>query len=135
MAKVVTMRERVHQPFWDTLVRTSGFGQLALSDNIPLFTPNGVRNDSTTNLINGATLPSDQSFVVLALRVFTWYRNPMLRVSGVGTGEVAFNGDYNLLAPFLVGGAAVGNAPATIHDVYRNHWQTEEQLQRGAFAA
>ncbi len=127
--------EERSQPFYDTLIRTAGTVAGNIGDTTALFTSNGARSDATTNLINGATLPSDQSHVVLALRVFTWYRNPMLRVSGVGTGEVAFNGDYNLLAPFLVGGAAVGNAPATIHDVYRNHWQTEEQLQRGAFAA
>ena len=129
MAKVVTMRERVHQPFWDTLIRTSGFGTLALGDNIPLFTPNGNRNDSTTNLVNGATLPSDQSFVVLALRVFSWYRNSILRVAGGAGSELALNGDYSNLAPWLTGGDAVGtSAPGQIQDVYRLHYQTEEQL-------
>jgi len=128
MAKVVTMRERVHQPFWDTLIRTSGFGELSLGDNIPLFTPNGNRNDATTNLVNGATLPSDQSFVVLALRVFTWYRNSILRISGGAGAEISENGDYSLLTPWLVGGAAVGQAPGQIEDVYRLHYQTEEQL-------
>ena len=128
MAKVVSMRERVHQPFWDTLVRTSGFGPGNLGDNIPLFTPNGNRNDSTTNLVNGATLPSDQSFVVLALRVFTWYRNSMLRQAGAVEGELSLNGDYGLLTPWLTGGGAIGQAPGQIEDVYRLHYQTEEQL-------
>lgn len=129
MAKVVTMRERVHQPFWDTLIRTSGFGALNLQDNIPLFTPNGNRNDATTNLVNGATLPSDQSFVVLALRVFSWYRNSMLRVDGGAGDELALNGDYGNLTPWLAGGDAVGtSAPGQIQDVYRLHYQTEEQL-------
>jgi len=128
MAKVVSIRERVHQPFWDTLIRTAGFTASNVGDQTPLFTPNGVRNESTTNLVNGSTLPSDQSHVVLALRVFSWYRNSILRQAGGGTGEVSENGDYGTLAPWLVGGAAVGQAPGRIEDVYRLHFQTEEQL-------
>jgi hypothetical protein len=119
----------VHQPFYDTLIRTAGTVTGALQDTTALFTSNGARSEATTNLINGATLPSDQSHVVLALRVFTWYRNPIRRVLGaVPATEVAFNGDYITMTPFLAGGASVGNAPASIQDIYRLHWQTEEQL-------
>lgn len=128
MAKVVSVRERVHQPFWDTLVRTAGLMVGNLGDNADLFSNSGQRTEATTNLPNGSTLPSDQSFVVLALRVFTFFRNPILRVAGAETGEVAGNGDYGTLTPFLAGGASVGNAPGTVQDVYRLHWQTEEQL-------
>lgn len=133
MAKVVTIRERVHQPFWDTLVRTSGMAAGSLGDTTSLFTnssatTNGNRDNSTTNLLNGSTLPSDQSHVVLALRVFTWFRNPILRIEDANTGEVSLNGDYGTLTPFLVGGIGFGNAPGTIQDVYRLHWQVEEQL-------
>jgi hypothetical protein len=99
-----------------------------LADNTSLFTSGGQRSEATTNLINGSTLPSDQSHVVLALRVFTFFRNPMLRVAGAGVGEVAANGDYNTAVPFLVGGGSIGNAPASVQDVYRLHFQTEEQL-------
>lgn len=128
MAKVVTMRERVHQPFWDTLIRTSGFEAGTVGDNTQLFTANGARNDATTNLINGSTLPSDQSHVVLALRVFTWFRNPILRVAGGEAGEISENGDYSSVALWLAGGAAAGQAPGDIQDVYRLHFQAEEQL-------
>jgi hypothetical protein len=128
MAKVVTIRERVHQPFWDTLIRTAGVTAGTLGDTTTLFSPNGVRSEATTNLQNGSTLPSDQSHVVLALRVFTWFRNPILRIDGGVATEVANNGDYGSLAPWLVGGAAVGQAPGQVQDVYRLHWQTEEQL-------
>lgn len=128
MAKVVSIRERVHQPFWDSLVRTAGLTAGALNSTTSLFTSNGARSEATTNLINGSTLPSDQSHVVLALRVFSWYRNPILRVAGGVAGEVSENGDYGTLAPWLVGGAGAGQAPANIEDIYRLHWQTEEQL-------
>ena len=128
MAKVVSIRERVHQPFWDSLIRTAGLTSGALNDTTSLFTSNGSRSEGTTNLINGSTLPSDQSHVVLALRVFSWYRNPILRVAGGATGEVAENGDYGTLAPWLTSGSGFGQAPANIEDIYRLHWQTEEQL-------
>ena len=128
MAKVVSIRERVHQPFWDSLIRTAGLTSGALNDTTSLFTSNGARSEATTNLINGSTLPSDQSHVVLALRVFSWYRNPILRVAGGATGEVSENGDYGTLAPWLTGGSGFGQAPANIEDIYRLHWQTEEQL-------
>jgi hypothetical protein len=128
MAKVVTMRERVHQPFYDSLIRTAGLVTGQVGDTNNLFTANGVRSDATTNLVNGSTLPSDQSHVTLALRCFVWYRNPILRVSGAGAGEVALNGDYGSLTPFLAGGSSVGNAPASVQDYYRLIWQTEEQL-------
>lgn len=128
MPKIVTVRERVHQPFYDTLIRTAGLTQGALNDNVDLFTPNGVRGEGTTNLLNGSTLPSDQSHVTLALRVFTWFRNPILRVAGAGVGEVAITGDYGSLTPWLVGGAGIGQSPGRIEDVYRLHWQSEEQI-------
>jgi hypothetical protein len=128
MAKVVSMRERVHQPFWDALVRTAGMVPGSLGDVTSLFTSGGARSEATTNLINGSTLPSDQSHVVLALRVFAWYRNPILRVLGSGVGEVALTGDYGNLLPFQAGQPAVGSAPGTVQDYYRLIWQTEEQL-------
>lgn len=130
MAKVVTMRERVHQPFWDTLIRTSGMTQGAVQDQTVLFIPgtNGGRGAAVTNLQNGSQLPSDQSHVVLALRVFAWFRNPILRVPGGAAGEVSGNGDYSTVTPWLTGGSGFGNAPGTIQDYYRLISQTEEQL-------
>jgi hypothetical protein len=129
MAKVVTMRERVHQPFYDSLIRTAGLTAGTVGDNTDLFINSAGRTQASTNLVNGSTLPSDQSHVTLALRCFVWYRNPMLRIAGAGVGEIAANGDYGLLAPWLVAGAAVGtSAPATVQDYYRLIWQTEEQL-------
>jgi len=101
----------------------------SVQDNTNLFVVNNTqRNEATTNLPGGNTLPSDQSHVTLALRVFAWYRNPILRVPG-GTGdEIAENGDYSTVTPWLTGGIGIGNAPGSIQDYYRLIWQTEEQL-------
>lgn len=130
MAKVVTMRERIHQPFYDTLCRTSGMTTGNIQDNTDLFIPGTTvgRGAATTNLPNGSTLPSDQSHVTLALRVFTWFRNPILRVPGGAGDEISQNGDYSTVTPWLTSGSGLGNAPGTIQDYYRLTWQAEEQL-------
>ena len=79
--------------------------------------------------INGATLPSDQSHVVLALRVFTWFRNSIHRVSMTPSPEVVTNGDFESYGPWAdADGECVGNAQGDVQDVYRLNWQVEEQL-------
>lgn len=138
MSKLTNVRERVHQPFWDTLVRTSGLGGTMGPVGSPtnLFT-NRARADeivALTNLDNGSTLPSDQSHVTLALRCFTWFRNPMIRsaVSGANV-TINQNGDYSQAAAaafWAAGGglAGAGESIGSIQDVYRLHWQSMEQL-------
>ncbi len=111
------------------MIRTGGYTQGNVQDTTDLFVGNGARGAAITNLQNGSTLPSDQSHVVLALRVFSWYRNSILRVDGAAdTDELALNGDYGTLDLWTGSGAGVGQAPGSIQDVYRLHWQTEEQL-------
>jgi hypothetical protein len=129
MAKLTNVRERVHQPFRDTLIRTSGYYASAVQDRTNLFTVAG-KTEGETNLPQGSQLPSDQSMVILALRVFTWFRRSVPR-SGAGiTTSTGANGDF-----FITGAndpAAVilmnGNGPGSYNDVYRLNWQAEEQL-------
>jgi len=128
MAKITNIRERVHQPFRDTLIRTSGNYASNVQDRTDLFTQAG-KDAGATNLQNGSTLPSDQSMVVLALRVFLWFRNPIQRVTSNGTtsGDVVVNGDYlsATTAPFAPNtSTAVGSAA----DVHRLYFQASEQL-------
>lgn len=129
MSKVVSVRERVHQPFFDSIIRTAGTQPGTVTDKTTLFTGNGQRTEDRTNLQNGSTLPSDQSHVVLALRAFTWFRNPILRKTNASVpAELEVSGDYGSLAPFVTGGDFVGSAPAQVTDIYRLYWQAEEQL-------
>lgn len=136
MAKLTNVRERVHQPFYDSLIRTSGLGGTLprISDREPLFTNRARQDDiaALTNLDNGSTLPSDQSHVTLALRCFTWYRNPQVRSAASG-GDVTENrnGDFSQAGAanfFAAGGPGAGNSIGSIQDVYRLHWQSLEQL-------
>ncbi len=131
MAKLTNVRERVHQPFFDSLVRTAGLAAGTINDSTDLFTVAG-RDQGQTNLVNGSTLPSDQSHVTLALRVFVWFRAPVIRDTDDTANNVfQQNGDFNpALVPgfFGPGGAGVNNAPADFHDVHRNYFQSLEQL-------
>lgn len=137
MAKLTNVRERVHQPFRDTLIRTSGYFQGAVQDRTTLFTVAG-KGVGDTNLEQGSVLPSDQSMVVLALRVFLWFRNPIQRgpevvVAPPGINYPQANGDFQFGAvgsTYSPGQAAVanGNAPASIQDIHRLYWQASEQL-------
>lgn len=132
MAKLTNVRERIHQPFYDSLIRTSGIDPaIQISDRVDLFT-NRARGDdikATTNLVNGSTLPSDQSHVTLALRVFTWFRASTIR--GVGSPVLDFNGDLSetgVATFFGAGGPGNGQAIGNYLDVYRLHSQAMEQL-------
>lgn len=133
MAKLTNVRERIHQPFFDTLIRTSGLGGPQVSDREALFTNRARPDDisAVTNLENGSTLPSDQSHVTLALRVFTWFRAPTVRGQAGAGGVLTANGDFSnagVLAFFGTGGPGFGNAPGDYHDVYRLHYQVMEQM-------
>jgi hypothetical protein len=132
---VRTQHRSFSQPFYDSLIRTAGLGGTVpqVQDREELFT-NRARTgaiSALTNLANGSTLPSDQSHVTLALRVFTWFRNPMARGVEGALMAPGTNGDFSqtgIAIFFGVGGAGFGNAMGNVEDVYRLHWQAMEQI-------
>jgi hypothetical protein len=140
MAKLTNVRERVHQPFWDTLVRNSGLSNPGVQTTTKLFSNQARVGDlnSLTNLDNGATLPSDQSHVTLALRVPTVFRAGTVRgVARAGDNNMlSANGDWqasgvgtdNVTTFWGTGGPGFPNAPGDYHDVYRLYVQSQEQL-------
>jgi hypothetical protein len=82
MPKIVGTRERVHQPFYDSLLRVDGstdlrnqnLGQFgAVQARMQLFLKTGA-DLSISNLATGGFFPSDQTFVTLAVRVWTYFR-------------------------------------------------------------
>lgn len=82
MPKIVGTRERVHQPFYDSLIRVDGSGDLrqgnvgvfgAIQSRSQLFVRQGA-DVSVSNLTTGGFFPSDQTFVTLAVRVWTYFR-------------------------------------------------------------
>jgi len=129
MSKFVNVKERVHQPFRDTLVRTAGMSQGNVSDTTTLFTIAG-RSDAESNQKTGATLPSDQSMVILALRCLLWFRPPVARSAATLTTSVGQNGDYFITAGNEAAAVQLmaGSVPGDIHDVHRLYHQASEQL-------
>lgn len=129
MAKLTNVRERVHQPFRDSLLRTSGYYVGTVADRTDLYTQAG-KSDGETNLKNGSTLPSDQSMVVLALRVCLWFRASTARSAPVLTSSLGNNGDYYITAANEAAAVGImdGSVPGDYNDVYRLFWQASEAL-------
>lgn len=130
MAKLTNVRERVHQPFRDSLIRTSGEYASNVSDTSELFTIAGG-GDGVTNQPNGSTLPSDQSMVVLALRVFLWFRKSEQRRELPFLNSMYLNGDIKNRNELLTPAVATlmnGSSLAYEEDVYRCYWQASEQI-------
>lgn len=110
-------------------------GVSPVQDNTKLFIVAG-KNEGETNLPQGSVLPSDQSMVVLALRAFTWFRNPQERGANVDIAQnvsiLSQNGDYviptdaNQAATFS--NALNGQAIGTAQDCHRLSWQSAESL-------
>lgn len=129
MAKLTNVRERVHQPFRDTLIRSSGYFVGAVQDRSDLFTVSG-KTDGETNLKQGSVLPSDQSMVVLALRVFLWFRSSVARSAATLSASTGRNGDYFITGANDAAAVALlnGSVPGSYEDVHRLYWQASESL-------
>lgn len=73
MPRLAGVRERRHQPFWDTLIRTTGDPTTPLQPSTRLFGNANVGSLALTNLQIAGQLASDQTFVTLALRAFLYF--------------------------------------------------------------
>lgn len=73
MPKLDGVRERQHQPIFDTLTRGIGIG--AVNNLTQLFGNANVGNRALTNLQTPGVLASDQTYVVKALRCAMWFQS------------------------------------------------------------
>ena len=123
MPKIVGTRERVHQPFYDSLIRVDGATDLRVANVGPfgavqarsqLFVRQGA-DLAVSNLTTGGFFPSDQTFITLAVRVWTYFR-------------------FNPESQYTVGGSVVpigGQAtvsPDRIMRVHKLYHQSQNQL-------
>lgn len=137
MPKIVGTRERVHQPFYDSLIRVDGAADLrqtnqgifgAVQGRSQLFTKQGA-DIAISNLSTGGFFPSDQTFVTLAVRVWTYFRfnwESPRSTAGAAQQFAPIAGGANapvggLLAP----GSVSGDRIARVHKLYH---QTQNQL-------
>ena len=73
MAKLRGVRERVHQPFFDSLVR--GIGVTSIANQFQLFGAANVGQPALTNLAIPGVLASDQTYVIKALRCVMYFQS------------------------------------------------------------
>jgi hypothetical protein len=73
MPRLHGVRERRHQPVWDTLVRSTGAPTPAVGPSTRLFGNANVGQLDRTNLQVPGQLASDQTYVILALRCWLYF--------------------------------------------------------------
>jgi hypothetical protein len=133
MPKIVGTRERVHQPFYDSLLRVDGSTDLRLGNQgafgavqgrMNLFLKTGA-DLSISNLATGGFFPSDQTFVTLAVRVWTYFRaNLEAPANVVPSGNTFVNAPIEAFAG-LGSGGLIGDLIMRVHKLYH---QSENQL-------
>ena len=73
MPRVHGVRERRHQPVWDTLVRSTDSPATPIGPSTRLFGNANVGQLQLTNLQVPGQLASDQTYVILALRAWLYF--------------------------------------------------------------
>jgi hypothetical protein len=76
MPRLNNLRERHHQPYYDTLIREPALVAPTpqVSQITRLFaTGRNLGQTEWTNMLAAGQLPSDQSYIVLSLRVHLWF--------------------------------------------------------------
>jgi len=75
MPKLVGIRERRHQPYWDTLVRadTNTAPTPTVQQQTRLFNGTNLGLTYWTNMAIASAFASDNTYIVLALRVWLWF--------------------------------------------------------------
>ncbi len=84
MPRLHGVRERRHQPFWDTLVRTTGNPATAIQATTTLFGAAAVGDLARTNMQAAGQLASDQTYVILALRCWLFFDGTNRRANYTG---------------------------------------------------
>lgn len=73
MPRVHGMRERQHQPIWDSLIRSTGSPTATVQPSTILFGNANIGQLALTNLQVAGQLASDQTYVILALRAWLYF--------------------------------------------------------------
>jgi len=72
MPKLVGVRERRHQPYWDTLCRVAAntAADPVLTSRTRLFNGTNLGLQYWTNMVTAGVLPSDNTYIILAIRCY-----------------------------------------------------------------
>jgi hypothetical protein len=108
MPRIHGVRERRHQPFYDTLVRTTGNPTTPILNNTKLFGNANIGNQGLTNLQVAGQLASDQTYVILALRCWLFFDGTNRRANYLGVAA-------QLYFTLVVGDKPMFQAPSWYH--------------------
>jgi hypothetical protein len=137
MPRLHGVRERRHQPFWDSLIRTTGDPTPAIQQQSKLFGNANVGQLALTNLQVAGQLASDQTYVILALRAWLYFdgtnrRANYLRVASQLYFTLTLGDKPQFQAPcwyFPAGGGVWGfDATATTGSIFNNGEPTQESI-------
>jgi hypothetical protein len=108
MPRLQGYRERLHQPFWDTLIRTTGDPTTPIQNGAKLFSNSNIGDLGKTNMNVAGQLASDQTYVMLALRCWLYFDGTNKRANYVGVAS-------QLYWTLIVGNKPMFQAPAWYH--------------------
>ncbi len=81
MPRLHGVKERRHQPFWDTLIRVTGNPSPILQQSQRLFGNANVGSLALTNLQVAGQLASDQTYIILAMRCCMFFEGDNRRIN------------------------------------------------------
>ena len=139
MPRLAGYRERRHQPFWDSLIRTTGDPATSITSSTRLFGNANIGQLALTNLQVAGQLASDQTFIVLAMRAYLFFdgtnrRANYQRVSSQLFFTLTLGDKPQFVAPcwyFPAGGGVWGfDASASTGSIFNNGEPTQEALMK-----
>jgi hypothetical protein len=135
MPRIHGVRERRHQPFWDSLVRTTGAPATTLASPATLFGSANVGQFGLTNLQSAGQLASDQTYVVLALRAYLFFdgtndRALYNRVSSqlYFTFQLGDKPQFSAPCWYHPAGGGIWSGGATASPVFANGMPSQESI-------
>jgi hypothetical protein len=136
MPRLHGVRERRHQPFWDSLIRTTGDPTPIIQQSSKLFGNANVGNLALTNLQVAGQLASDQTYVILALRCWLYFdgtnaRANYLRVASQLYFTLNLGDKPQFQAPcwyFPAGGGIYGTSGATAGNIFNHGYPSQNAI-------
>lgn len=120
MPRIANLKERQHQPIYDSLVRAYGATSPAIASRTTLFGNSNMGNLAMTNLSVAGQLASDQTYIVLALRCYMYFNGTNRRTSYVQTAS-------QLYFTFVLGEKPQFQAPAWYFPAGGGIWGFDSQ--------
>ena len=115
MPRLQGYRERLHQPLWDSLIRTTGNPQNPILNGAKLFGNANVGTLGLTTMNAAGQLPADPTVVCLAIRCWLYFDGTNKRANYLNTAA-------QLYWTLIVGNKPMFQAPCWYHPAGGGVW-------------